>query len=253
VLEALGIEDLEKVGAFISMIYRMLRRALRPVKRLAKKLDVLLFGELHDYLDKCRGVIHVGANVGQERNLYADRGLAILWIEPIPNVFATLVDNIREEPRQRAINALLLDKDDVEHVFHVASNDGASSSIFDFHMHGDIWPEISYVADLRMRSSTLPSVLKREGVEPSEYDALVLDTQGSELLVLRGAEPILSGFRYIQTEAADFESYRDGALASQITSFMKEHGFVLSYRQQMARHQSGGTYYELLFKNRNLR
>jgi FkbM family methyltransferase len=231
----------------------MLRPLLRPVQRLRKDVSFLLFGELHDYLNKCRGVIHVGANVGQERQLYADRGLAVLWIEPIPNVFATLVENIRGEPRQRAINALLLDKDDVEHVFHVASNDGASSSIFEFHMHADIWPEITYVDDLTMRSSTLPSVLKREGVEPSEYDALVLDTQGSELLVLRGAEWILGGFRYIQTEAADFESYRDGALASQIKSFMKDHGFALTYRQQMARHQSGGTYYELLFENRNLR
>lgn len=234
-------------------MYRMLRRLLRPVKQLAKEKNFLFCGELHDYLNKCRGVIHVGANVGQESHLYADRGLAVLWIEPIPNVFATLADNIREEPRQRAINALLLDKDDVEHVLHVASNDGASSSIFDFHMHCDIWPEISYVADLTMRSSTLPSVLKREGVELSEYDALVLDTQGSELFVLKGAEPILGRFRYIQTEAADFESYRDGALASQITSFMKEHGFVLTYKERMARHQSGGRYYELLFKNRNLR
>ena len=231
----------------------MLRRLLRPAKRLAKKVGSFLSGELHDYLTKCHGVIHVGANVGQERHLYADRGLAVLWIEPIPSVFATLVDNIGEEPRQRAINALLLDKDDVEHVFHVASNDGASSSIFDLHMHSDIWPEISYVTDLTMRSSTLPSVLKREGVELSEYDALVVDTQGSELFVLKGAEPILGGFRYIQTEAADFESYRDGALASQIMSFMKKHGFVLAYKQQMARHQSGGRYYELLFKNRNLR
>ena len=234
-------------------MYRMLRRLLHPVKRLVNKMSLLLYGELHDYLNKCRGVIHIGANIGQERHLYADRGLAVLWIEPIPSVFATLVDNIREEPRQRAINALLLDKDDVEHVFHVASNDGASSSIFDFHMHSDIWPEISYVVDLRIRSSTLPSVLRREGVELFEYDALVLDTQGSELFVLKGAEPILGRFRYIQTEAADFESYRDGALASQITSFMKEHGFVLTYKQQMARHQSGGRYYELLFKNGNLR
>lgn len=237
----------------LATMYRMSRRLLRPVKALSKTMTILLFGELHDYLSRCRGVIHVGANVGQERDLYADRGLSVLWIEPIPSVFAKLIDNIGEEPKQRAINALLLDKDDVEQVFHVASNDGASSSIFDFHMHGDIWPEISYVGDLTMRSSTLPSVLKREGVELSEYDALVLDTQGSELLVLRGAEQILGGFRYVQTEAADFESYRDGALASEIMSFMKGHGFVLRYRQQMARHRSGGTYYELLFKNRNLR
>lgn len=236
----------------IYWMYRELRRLLRPAKRLAKEIAFSVSGELHDYLAKCRGVIHVGANVGQERHLYADHGLAVLWIEPIPNVFATLVENIRQEPRQRAINALLLDNDDSEQLLHVASNNGESSSVFDLHMHRDIWPEICYVGDLVVRSSTLPSLLNREGVDLSEYDALVLDTQGSELLVLRGAEPILRRFRYVQTEAADFESYRAGALASEITRFMKAHRFGLTYKQQMARHQSGRSYYELLFKNRNL-
>jgi hypothetical protein len=44
----------------------------------------------HSYLRKVRGVIHVGANEGQERDLYAAFGLNVIWIEPIPEVFQVL-------------------------------------------------------------------------------------------------------------------------------------------------------------------
>ena len=44
-------------------------------------------------------------------------------------------------------------------------------------------------------------LLEREGIDPQRYDALVMDTQGSELLVLRGAEPL--GFGHAVTRAAE--------------------------------------------------
>ena len=36
------------------------------------------------YLKRVTGVIHVGANAGQERELYASFHLDVVWIEPIP-------------------------------------------------------------------------------------------------------------------------------------------------------------------------
>ena len=38
---------------------------------------------------------------------------------------------------------------------------------------------------------------------------MVIDTQGSELLILQLAVTILGGFNYIQVEAANFEAYRN--------------------------------------------
>jgi hypothetical protein len=42
------------------------------------------------------------------------------------------------------------------------------------------------VREIAVTSATLPSVLSKGGVKAEDYDALVPDTQGSELLVLRG-------------------------------------------------------------------
>jgi FkbM family methyltransferase len=223
-----------------------LRPVLSPLKRLWKKVR----GEFRDYLGYCHGVIHVGAHTGQERETYAHRGLSVVWIEPIPQVYEQLMLNIAPFPNQCAIKALITDKDGDNCDLHFASNDGVSSSIFDLHMHRDIWPEISYLHDIAVRSATLPSTLANAGVNPEDYDALVIDAEGSELLILRGSESLIRRFKYIEVEAADFESYRGGPTMKQIIQFLSERGFRLARKQPFAKRREGGTYFDLLFKRR---
>ena len=138
---------------------------------------------------KIRGVIHVGANLGQERDDYAH--LNVVWIEPIPELFAQLMQNIAGYPRQAAYRALITDTNVADCVLHVASNEGGSSSVLDLAMHRDIWPDIGFVADIHMPSMTLDTFVEREAIDLSRFNLLVMDTQGSELLVLRGASKTL--------------------------------------------------------------
>lgn len=211
------------------------------------------------FLADCRGVIHVGANSGQERDLYRKHGLSVVWIEPIPSVYRKLVDNIRGYRDQIAIEALVTDRDGAPYEFKVASNAGASSSIFELGGHKDVWPDITYVERIAMTSQTLPTALTQAGVDIARYDTLVLDTQGSELMVLEGAAALLQGFRYIETEAADFEAYVGSTSASAIETFLASRGFDLIVRhenakfrtQPDARKAAGGSYYKLLFKRRD--
>jgi hypothetical protein len=90
--------------------------------------------------------------------------------------------------------------------------------------------------------------LKQGGIDPGLYDALVLDTQGSELLVLQGAKDILQQFRYIRTEAADFESYRNCATVDQLCSYLKSLGFLVKRKDRFAQRAAGGAYYDILFE-----
>ena len=78
-----------------------------------------------DFLSLISGVIHVGANEGQERELYARYNLNVLWFEPIPEVFQRLARNILPYPNQHAVQALLTDQDKKKYIFHIANNDGA--------------------------------------------------------------------------------------------------------------------------------
>ena len=164
--------------------------------------------DIDGFLRDVSGVIHVGANTGQERKLYAQYRLRVAWIEPLAEVFAALQANLAAFPDQRALQSLITDQDDREYPFHVANNAGGSSSILDLYLHKDVWPEVTYTKTIMIRSKTLVTLLKDEHIDPSAYDALVMDTQGSELLVLQGAIPLLGNFKYIKIEVADFEAYK---------------------------------------------
>ena len=83
------------------------------------------------FLARIRALIHVGGNIGQERNAYASLGLSVLWIEPISEVFNELQRNIAGLPRQRALRRLVSDRDGNEYDFHIANNGGLSSSILE--------------------------------------------------------------------------------------------------------------------------
>ena len=180
----------------------------------------------HDrFLADCRGVIHVGANAGQERRRYQRYGLDVLWIEAIPAVYEILLRNIAPFRRQRAINALVTDREGDERVFYLSSNSGLSSSIFRPHQHQWLWPQIAFEEQATLTTTTLGAILAATP-NAAHHDALVMDTQGSELLVLKGAADYLGQFRFIFAEAADFHIYEGGATEAEITSFLSGHGFT---------------------------
>ncbi|HSD55031.1 MAG TPA: FkbM family methyltransferase [Burkholderiales bacterium] len=202
------------------------------------------------YLNRASGVIHVGANTGQERIRYARRGLRVVWIEPIPEVFATLQENIRPFPLQTAFQYLMTDRDDSEYAFHIASNAGKSASILALKLHKDVYPAVAYERSVAMRSITLAPFLEREKIAAGDYDALIMDVQGAELLVLKGAGPILGALKFIKTEVADFESYAGCCQLKDIEAFVAQFGFREIVRHKFAERPQGGSYYDVLYERK---
>jgi FkbM family methyltransferase len=235
---------------------RAIRAGLRRVFRLVPSSmrnsikEVVGLQKVHDpdqFLQFCSTIVHVGANSGQERALYNQHGLTVFWIEPIPDVYEQLVRNIHPYPKQVAVRALLTDKAGEVVQLNIANNSGLSSSIFDLKLHKDMWPEIDFVDYVKIASETLDGLVER-GVIPSLIDALVLDTRGSELLVLKGAQAVLRQASYVKVEAADFESYKGCATVEMIEEFLTKLSFGLIKKEAHIRHPSGGGYYDLYFK-----
>ena len=217
-------------------------------KIIQKKIQSLFKKNPDRFLKKITGVIHVGANTGQEIELYAKYGLKVVWIEPIPEIFQALKSNLINVPNQIAIKGLVTDLDNVEYHFHVANNNGASSSILELNLHEDIWPDVVYEKTIRLLSRTLSTLLEDNNITSSDYDMLVMDTQGSELLVLKGAIPILQNFTYIKTEVPDFESYKGCCQLKDLQSFLNKHRFKEASRDKFATHPDGGSYYDIIYQ-----
>ena len=75
-----------------------------------------------------------------------------------------------------------------------------------------------------------------------------MDTQGSELLVLRGCGPLLRNIEFIKTEVPDFESYEGCCQLSDIQAFLEVHGFLEISRVEFARSPGRGSYYDIVFQ-----
>lgn len=198
-------------------------------------------------LRKFRGIIHVGGNLGQEQQAYGIAGLNVLWIEPIPAVFARLKASISRWPKQKALNYLVLDEDRKDVTLHISNLDGAASSVLDMAGSLDIWPDVTFQSDLQLTGYTLDTIIDREGIDVSLYDAAILDTQGSELMVLKGAARVLHQINYIQVEAADFEAYKGCPYPKDIAAYLSAFGFCEIERKSIGKAPHGGQYWEIAY------
>ena len=208
-----------------------------------------VLADIDGFLRDAKGVVHIGANIGQEREMYNKLELRVLWIEPIPQLFNVLKQNIERYPKQRALQYLLTDQVQKAYEFKISNNMGRSSSIFDLAEHRTIWPHIDYIGTVTLRSETFNSMCEKERINLEHYDALVLDTQGSEFLVLKGAEAVLGHFKFIKVEAADFEAYSGCCRVQDIADYLAGFGFQETLRTEQASHPGGGKYFEIVYSN----
>jgi len=179
--------------------------------------------DVEKYIIVRKGVIHIGANDGGERDLYHQMGFeTVFWFEPIKEVYGKLQENIAQYTNQIAMNVGIHDTLKVAPL-HIASNQGQSSSILEFGTHKDLRPDIKYIRDEEIVLMRMDEILSKEFAK--KFNFIVVDTQGVELNVLKSFGQLLDGFDYIYTEVNTAESYKGCALMTEIDEFLRVHGF----------------------------
>jgi FkbM family methyltransferase len=170
-------------------------------------------------------LLHAGAHLCQESQLYNDYGFKrVLWLEAFPQAIQEAERLLTKFPKQEICHALLWSKDGEIRKFHVAKG-AFSSSTLQMKRHRLIWPGSKYVESLQMTSCTLDSLAKPKGI--SNVSLLVVDVQGAELEVLKGAVSVLANTDYIYIEIAVLEIYSGQAKSSEISNFLRSQGFFL--------------------------
>ena len=115
---------------YLAMITDKIKTLLGLLKRAPKKRSGrkrALNEDPNRFLKHVSGVVHVGANAGQERELYKSHGLSVVWVEPIPEIFAKLDANLQGYTNQRRFQALVTDVDNMEFEFHVTKRPPAEA------------------------------------------------------------------------------------------------------------------------------
>jgi FkbM family methyltransferase len=171
-----------------------------------------------------KGVIHIGAHVGREIQMYMAMGIKhALLIEANPDVYARLAANVAHLPHVRPIHCAIADYDGAA-VLRVVSND-QSSSLLKLKLHAELYPQYVETKQITVPCRKLDTLMKEQKLRPEDFDLLVIDIQGAELLALQGAVETLRHMEAILTEVNLDELYEGCALLDDIDRFLDAHRF----------------------------
>lgn len=173
-----------------------------------------------------KGILHVGAHTGQEAERYYNLGVKnMCFVEAIPSIYQQLVANVSKYGAV-CVNACVSDKDGEKVEFKVTNNEGQSSSILNLGTHKKEHPSVVVVETIPMVTTRLDTFFSNTKLVPRDnWDFLVMDLQGAELMALRGMGDLLHGFNYIYLEVNDEHLYEGCALVNEIDEYLAVFGF----------------------------
>ena len=177
------------------------------------------------------GILHIGAHRGTESVVYNWLNKKVLWVEPNPKIFQDLIDNIKNYYGQNAYNNLLGEKYSNKVDFFLSSNDYASSSIFDFSekfKKNKNERNIRMTEKINMEMITLDTLCQKNKLDLSNYDHWVIDTQGSELQILKGAKFNFKFCRSLYIEISTDDTYTDNSTKwNELKEFLSKNNFKM--------------------------
>ena len=169
------------------------------------------------------GILHIGAHKCEELETYLKYTTIdkVLWVEAIESL-------VNENPSLKIVNAVVSDEDGKNIEFKVA-NLTKCSSILDLKYHKEIHPEVEIVEIISMQTKTIQTLYKENNIIPSDYNTLVMDIQGAELLALKGMGEIINNIDIIYVEVNEKELYEGCCKLDTLNDFLINLGFNKKY------------------------
>ena len=171
------------------------------------------------------GIIQVGAHIGGELQILKKLSNNILMFEPQKNIFEQLIKNIKNEKTIIAENIALGSSHGKLKMYKEHANGGQSSSLMVPALHTVQYPGIVFTDTEEVEVKTLDSYMEDK---QSNYNLMLLDVQGYELEVLKGAPNTLKSIDYILCEVNRAELYKDCPMVEQIDLYLSQFGFKRS-------------------------
>ena len=88
------------------------------------------------------------------------------------------------------------------------------------------------VDEIILNSKTLKSTIDDEKIKIENFNFWVLDVQGAELLVLKGAVEQLKKCRYLYIEVSKKEFYKNGVLFEELNQWLKKNNFQIVFNEE---------------------
>lgn len=167
------------------------------------------------------GVVHVGAHLGEEAELYDSLGIKkVIWIEANPDVLPKILKVIAPYSGQHLLHALVLDREMQNVAFNVTNYDGMSSSVLPWGTHTNFSPDTVIDHTIVLNSTTL-DLLASGGIF-ADCNMLNIDIEGAGLLALQGATKLLQQIDHLYLEVQTESVYLGGAMLHEYLEFLPD-------------------------------
>ena len=195
---------------------------IRPQATLSMKLNFPDLCQHHNITP--RGIILIGAYDGKTlKRLNLPNTVKILVIDANQGAVERLQENFANSPNIQVVQAAIANHNDTV-TLHLTSLE-SSSSILPWKQYSEIYPNIKEIQQLTLSSHTLDTLLEELNLSPSDFNILILDIQGAELLALEGATQLLNNLDAIYTNVHYQELFEGGALAEEVNQFLTDYQF----------------------------
>lgn len=179
-------------------------------------LDILK--EKYDLIIK--GILHIGAHVGQEFKTYQRLGVSnVMFFEPVPTTFQKLKENVGD--KAILVNTALGNMIGEIEMFTETINQGQSSSVLEPDYHLVQHPNIQFNGKQKVSITKLDNFIEYK----ENYNFINIDVQGYELEVFKGGVEYLKTIDYIMTEVNRAELYKGCAKIEDLDRFLGDYGF----------------------------
>lgn len=190
---------------------------LIPLQEVVKKYNLNL-----------NGVIQVGAHWSEEHEVYIQLGIInIVYIEPCKDAFEKLIIKHRypseRNPHVTVIlfNVACSDEEGEMEMYVSHFNQGQSNSLLKPQLHLQQHPEVVFTDTEKVKVIPLDKLpFNRE-----DYNLLVMDCQGAEGNILKGATETLKHIDCIYTEINTAETYDGNMLLGEMDDFLGFYDF----------------------------
>ncbi|MEG4838610.1 FkbM family methyltransferase, partial [Microcoleus sp. B9-D4] len=171
-----------------------------------------------------RGIISIGAYDHKTlKRLNLPNTIKTLLIDANPTAVERLQENFADRPNIQVVQAAIANHNDTV-TLHLASLE-STSSILPWQQYSKIYPNIKETQQLTLPSRTLDTLLQELHLSTTDFNILILDIQGAELLALEGATQLLNTLDAIYTTVHYQELFKGGALAEQVDLFLTDYQF----------------------------
>lgn len=173
---------------------------------------------------RVKGVIHIGANDGEEYPDYKKAGIRnMAFVEPQEAAFERLQKRTMGDPGVTTIRAAC-GKERAWGVLNIMQGPGEhhdySSSLLPPKEHLVVHPEIKVVEQRNIGVYPFDDLARVCALDTTMFNLLVVDVQGFELDVLGGAPLTLAMMDYVLCEVNREEMYTGCAMVSDIDNFL---------------------------------